>query len=310
MGAYSDFDIMNKETGISENPLSAYVNIGKQEPIPGKETVLPQPVSDFELLPDDGEPTPFDKPETTAAPGAIPTPIPSPTPEAQEPPKTEGEIEEDNPAAEDEDAKRKAHEEAEAKRKAEWDAKQAEKKAAILAQLDKIAAMNNEELMAASMQRVSADTEKLTRRNMKECVSEYIQTRCLEDPEFARMVMHPGKSMIRCFQYINRKAREFIEQEMKDNDIRPLDTNGVYGSDVPDDLCYQWGEDYFRDPDAKEDHKDDEKFVPKPYIGSCRSSKPKSKTKKKAVTKAEQKPKETTAPAKDSGQMSMLEMAS
>lgn len=26
-----------------------------------------------------------------------------------------------------------------------------------------------------------------------------------------------------------------------------------YGCDIPDDLCYQWAEDYFRDPDAKED---------------------------------------------------------
>ena len=100
----------------------------------------------------------------------------------------------------DEDAKRRAHEEAEAKRKAEWEAKQAQKKAEEQKKLDELAAMSDEELMTASTQRVSADTEKLTRRNMMECVAEHIQTMCLDDPAFARKVMHPRKNMIRCYQ--------------------------------------------------------------------------------------------------------------
>ena len=32
--------------------------------------------------------------------------------------------------------------------------------------------------------------------HMKECVSEYIQTLCLDDPAFARLTMHPKKTMI------------------------------------------------------------------------------------------------------------------
>ena len=76
-------------------------------------------------------------------------------------------------------------------------------------------AMSPEELLAASMERVSADTEKLTRRNMKECVAEHIQTMCLSDPAFARKVMHPRKSMIRCFQYISRKAWAYIQDELE-----------------------------------------------------------------------------------------------
>jgi len=215
----------------------------------------------------------------------------------------------------DEDAKRKAHEEAEAKRKAEFDAKQAAKKAAEQEQLAKVAAMSDEEVLAASMQRVSTDTEKLTRRNMKECVAEYIQTKCLEDPAFARLTMHPKKSMIHCFWYINRKAREFVEQEMKDNDIKPEGVNGVYGSDVPDDLCYQWAEDYFRDPDAEEDHKDEEKFVPKPYIGRTTKAKatPKAKDKGKGqkdkAKKPAEQPKADPEPKDDEGQMSLLGVA-
>lgn len=108
----------------------------------------------------------------------------------------------------DEDARRKAHEEAEAQRKAEFDARQTAKKAAEQEQLAKLEAMSPEELLAASLKRVGDDTEKLTRRNMKECVAEHIQTLCLSDPAFARNVMHPRKSMIHCIWYINRKARE------------------------------------------------------------------------------------------------------
>lgn len=171
------------------------------------------------------------------------------------------------------DRKRKEHEAAEEKRRAEWEAGQQAKKDAEAAQLARLAAMGDEELAAEAMRRVGADTEKLTRRNMKDCVSEYVQTLCLEDPDFARLAMHPRKTMIRCFRYINRKAREFVEQEMKDNDIKP--ENGIYGSDVPDGLCYQWAEDYFRDPDPEEDREKEEKFVPKPYAGS-RGSKPSS----------------------------------
>ena len=215
---------------------------------------------------------------------------------------------------EDEDAKRQAHEAAEAQRKADWEAKQQQKKAALQAELDRLAAMSDDEGMLASMKRVSADTERLTRRNMKDCVSEYIQTKCLEDPAFARRVGHPCKSMIHCIWYINRKAREYIEREMKDNDVKP--ENGVYGSDVPDDLCYQWAVDYFNDPDAKEDQEEEEKFVPKPYTGgttskgkSSKQAKGKKGDKKAAAPKkaaAKESPKKA---AEDDSQLSLLGVA-
>ena len=72
-------------------------------------------------------------------------------------------------------------------------------------------------------------------------------------------------------------------------------------------MCYQWAEDYFRDPDAKEDHEDEEKFVPKPYAGkSSAKSKPKKaaekkKTEPKAAPKQEEK-----KPSQD-GQMSLMD---
>lgn len=214
------------------------------------------------------------------------------------------------PVEKDEEQKRAEHEAAEAKRKAEWEAKQKEKKAAEQAQLNKLAAMSDDEVIAASTQRVITDVEKLTRRNMKECVSEHIQMLCLEDMEFARLTMHPKKNMIRCFQYINRKAWDYVQDELKASGVQPGQRREPYGCDVPDDLCYQWAEDYFRDPDAKEDHEDEEKFVPKPYVGrsSAKSkSKKKEKTeKKKTESKPEPKPQQEKKPVGD-GQMSLLD---
>lgn len=195
----------------------------------------------------------------------------------------------------DEEEKRRAHEAAEAKRKAEWEARQQEKKTAEQEQLDRLAAMSDDEVIASSMKRVSADTEKLTRRNMKECVAEYIQTMCLEDPAFARKTMHPRKSMIRCFQYISRKAWGYVQDELKASGIRPGPGQQGYGSDIPDDLCYQWAVDYFNDPDAKEDHEEEEKFVSKPYHGGGAS---KARKNGKATAKTSDK-KESTPPKTD-----------
>ena len=130
------------------------------------------------------------------------------------------ETQKQEPQAEDaEEARKKAEfDAAEAKRKAEWEAKQAQKKLREQQELDRLAAMSDDDVMQASMNRVSQDTERLTRRNMKLCVMEDVQTECLADPVFARLVMKPKKKMVNCFHYINRKAREYLEQEMKDND--------------------------------------------------------------------------------------------
>ena len=138
-----------------------------------------------------------------------------------------------------EDAKRKAHEEAETKRKAEWEAKQLAKKQEREAALEKIKSMSDADIVSASTERVRVDTEKLTRRNMK------------------------------------------------DNDIRP--ENGVYGGDVPDDLVYQWSIDYFNDPDAQEDHVEEEKFTPRPYVNAASKAKGTTKSKKAAKKKTAKK---------------------
>ena len=237
-------------------------------------------------------------------PVAVPAVQPGPAPEAAVPVPAEA-TQKPIPAPEppainltpeadaaDEAKRKQTHEVAEAKRKAEFDAKQAEKKAARQAALDKIAAMDSAELLAASVERVAADTERLTRRNMKEAVAEHIQAKCRDDAAFAMLVMDPVKSMVHCFQYINRQAQKYAEQEMKDNGI---EHRGVYGLDVPDGRVYQWAEDYFNDENAEEDHKNDEKFIPKPYVSAARK-KAQGKAAKKPVPAAKpkaEKPKDT-----------------
>ena len=200
----------------------------------------------------------------------------------------EGHAVETDEAEAGEKRKRAEHEASEAKRKAEWEARQQAKKEAVRAQMERIRAMNYEELAAESMKRVGADTEKLTHRNMKECVSEYVQTVCLEDAAFARQVMLPQKNMVRCFQYINRKAYEYVQDEMKANGIQPGRDTACYASDIPDGLCYHWAEEYFRTMDVKEDEEEEERFVPKPYMGkgSTGSSSRKPAGKKATSTKA------------------------
>ena len=218
--------------------------------------------------------------------------------------KTEAE-QEDPAAAETE--RRRRHEEAEAKRKAEWERQQAEKRTAEQAALAKIEQMSETELIKASMERMKRETERLTRRNLKECVSEYVQTLCLSDPAFARMVMHPRKSMAHCLQFINRKAREYLLAEMKNNGMEPQ-PNGIYGGDVPEDTCYDWAEEYYRDANAKEDKAKEETFVPKAYMSAAAKNKRQPKKEKPAAKPAPviQMPKAEPAPKED--QVSMFDL--
>lgn len=221
-------------------------------------------------------------------------------------PSDEAPEEEAPPEEDTEEQKRKEHEAAEAKRKAEWEAKKQAKEEEILFAWENATALDDEALAAASSKRVGDDSERLTRRNMKQCVTEMIQVFCHEDLDLARQVMHPRKNMVNCFRYITRKAKEFVLQEMKDNDIKP-DREG-YGSDVPDDLCYQWAKEYFFDMEAPEDKDpNEEQFVPKPYVGKTTTSKAKKKTeKKKPEPKKVEDPK--PAPTATEGQLDMFSM--
>lgn len=231
----------------------------------------------------------------------------SPVPAAQEPPAAQSADE-----AAEEDARKKAeHEAEEAQRKAAFEARQAEKKKNYQLQLLKMQNMSDDDVMVAAAQRAGKDTEKITRRNMKECVSEHIQTLCFSDPAFARLTMHPRKNMIHCFQYINRKAQEYVQDELKASGIQQGPGLQIYSADIPDDLCYQWAEDYFRDPTVKEDEEQEEKFVPKPYVSKTgtKTTVKKPAEKKKAEKKTAAKKQPEPKVLGEDGQMSFGQMA-
>lgn len=277
MDSYSDFR-MQGNTGFSDDPFAEV----PFEEVPFEETPAKENV-------------PLDE---SSAPAEQ-----APVPATQEPTADE---------AAEEDARKKAeHEAAEAKRKAAFDARQAEKKKNYQLQLLKMQNMSDDDVMVAAAQRAGRDTEKITRRNMKECVSEHIQTLCFSDPVFARLTMHPRKNMIHCFQYINRKAQEYVQDELKASGIQQGPGLQIYSADIPDDLCYQWAEDYFRDPTVKEDEEQEEKFVAKPYVSKTGTKttvkKPaeKKKAEKKSAAKKQPEPKMPT----EDGQISFAQMA-
>lgn len=186
-----------------------------------------------------------------------------------------------------ENEKRRAHEEAEAKRKAEWEAKKKARDEEILIAWEEALDVTAEQLTEKSLKRIGDMTERLTRRNMKECVKEHLQMLCYENEKLSRNALHPKKSMINCFKYINRKALEYLKQFQEESGEKPIDN--VIGGDVPDDLCYQWAEEYFMDLNAEEDKTEEDKdFVPKPYHSTTtRSTKKKEPKKKSAPKKAE-----------------------
>lgn len=201
--------------------------------------------------------------------------------------------------AEEEAARRREHEEKEALRKAEWEAKQAEKKVAEEKRLAEIAAMDQTTLEKESVQRLSLQTERLTHRILMEIVGEHVQTKCFESPDFARLTLHPRKSMSNCYRYILRNAREYTQKVMEERGIKQGPMG--YGCDVPDGIIQEWAEEYFYDSDAPEDGEKEE-FKPEPYRGG--GYVPKKKAEKKPKVNKEKKAASKKTEVED-GQISM-----
>lgn len=134
------------------------------------------------------------------------------------------------PAAQTEDEKRKAHEESEVKRKAEWEAKKKAREEADTLEWEKAVAVDEDTLIANSVKRLADETERLTRRNMKLCVTEFMQTKCYEDPAFARQVMHPRKSMLNCFHYmrVNFASGKTLGESSEDFDLMQYIAGRIY----------------------------------------------------------------------------------
>jgi hypothetical protein len=144
--------------------------------------------------------------------------------------------------------------------------------------------MSDDDIINAAVKKTGDDIERVTRRNMKLCVTEHIQTLSLDDPKFARNMLYPNKSLKNCFRYINQKAVEYLKEEMEMNDEKP--GNDGFSGDVPDGLCYKWAEEYYNDLDAEIDKDKDDKFVPKQFYGGGSSSKSKKKETAKTPAKS------------------------
>lgn len=196
--------------------------------------------------------------------------------------------------------KKAAFEAEEAKRKAEFDAKKAKKDEEIQIEWELNTMLTPDELLAAAKNNITTGVERITRRNMKESVAAYIIKLSQESEDLSRNILHPKKNIVNCYRYINRKALGYAEEQMKLTGETP-DRNGVFGIDIPDDICYMWAKEYYSSTDIPEDHEDEEKFEPRTYRPST------TKTTKKTTTKK----KETPPPPPESkveepAQLSML----
>ncbi len=78
---------------------------------------------------------------------------------------------------------------------------------------------------------------------------------------------------------------------MKAAGVRPDRDTPCYSSDIPDDICYHWAEEYFRTEDVKEDKEDEEEFVPRPYVerAAAGPKRKKAGTKKSSAKKRQKR---------------------
>ena len=197
--------------------------------------------------------------------------------------------------------KKKAFEEEEAKRKAEFDAKKAKRDEEVQIEWEINTMMTTEDLIEAAKNNIKTGVERITQRNMKESVAAYVIELSQKSEKLSRNILHPQKSITNCYKYINRKARGYLEEQMKLTGEKP-DKNGVIGIDIPDNLCYQWAEEYYSSTNIDEDHEDEEKFVPRTYKPAYTP-----KTNKKATPKKKETPPPKEEPKADaSAQMSIL----
>lgn len=286
-------------SNVPEKPVTPIAAPSSQENVkaPVPEPVATEPAPAQEQKPTATEPAPA-KESTPAATQSEP---PKPSKKALELDMSTSAGTSGKVSDEDDVARRKAHEEAEAKRRELWESKVAEKRKAEEEALQKLNSMSDDDVIAASVERISTEVERITRRSMKEAVSLYIQDLARKDSCFARKVLNERKNLVMCFRYINKRAKEYVMQEMQDNDIKP-DGNG-YGTDVPEGLCFQWATEYF----YEEEKVEEEKFIPKPYVGKTSKSK-KTATKAKKTEKSTAKDTAKNQDPKDNfEQMSLFE---
>lgn len=150
----------------------------------------------------------------------------------------------------------------EAARKAEWEKKHAKKVEKQAAEWQAVQEMDSETASKTSIEAITKGIERMTRRNMKIEVGKFIQQECEHDPEFARLIMHPRKDILRCFKFINQKACDHLIEERKLLEEQGEDTSDMVCGDVPDEICFQWALEYYRTPDLEIDKDKNDEYKP------------------------------------------------
>lgn len=133
----------------------------------------------------------------------------------------------------------------------------------------------------------------------------YLKKRCDEDPGMAEDILQEHKTWKKCFDYIHEKARGYA--------------SGIFVA-VPDNVVYEWSEDYFRlDDKALEEKKKKERkeLEEKRKAEAAKRKSASGKQKKKAAAKKDNEDKKAAAPDKKGktpknkepeGQMSLFDL--
>lgn len=99
--------------------------------------------------------------------------------------------------------------------KAEFDAKKAARGKKFRIEWEMNTMLSTDELLKQAENNIATGVERITRRNMKESVAAYIIELSRKNENLSRNILHPKKSVANCFKYINIKAREYLEEDMK-----------------------------------------------------------------------------------------------
>lgn len=189
---------------------------------------------------------------------------------------------------------------------------QAKKEAEEAAQ---ISALSNEDAAARASTRLGNAVEAMTMRLMMDRVGEYLQKKCSEDPEFARLTLPEKKTFDKCIKYVYRKAKEMFDDQTKKREgiFNPLFGGRDNCLAVEDATVYGWAEEYYRDPNAPEDQPKKTTIPTKKADVKTKKGKDSAamtdkakKTKKTEKTEKAEKTEKPTKPEKSDAQESSM----
>lgn len=175
---------------------------------------------------------------------------------------------------EKEKQRRAEHEAKEAARKAKFDERQRRKQEEKAQARQAVLAMSDTEVIAAAVKKIE-DYKKDFLKDFKGAenggileieVVKTLMAGCQCDTDFARLVMNPEKSLENCFRYMGTQAYNLQKEDIQ----KRIQNGAAYAVfPFPQNLCFQWVVNYFKDLEAAEDKEPEEKFNPHRYYPSA-----------------------------------------